>query len=89
VYSTDPATTAAASEALSNAGAFVSCNLTGQIWMNQAAAFSDFHVSGLNPAGNASLCDAAFIAGRFAFAQSRSIVPETATIQEDQAHAGV
>ena len=33
--------------------------------MNQSAAFSDYHVTGLNPAGNASLTDAAFVANRF------------------------
>jgi phenylacetic acid degradation protein paaN len=30
----------------------VSLNLTGMIWVNQHAAFSDFHVTGGNPAGN-------------------------------------
>ena len=29
------------------------------------AAFSDFHVTGANPAGNASLTDTAFVAARF------------------------
>ncbi len=33
--------------------------------MNQSASFSDFHVTGANPAGNASLTDPAFVAGRF------------------------
>ena len=36
-----------------------------------AAAYSDYHVTGLNPAGNATLTDEAFIAARFRIAQSR------------------
>jgi phenylacetic acid degradation protein paaN len=71
VYSTDEAVLSAAESALTAAGVPVSCNLTGQIWVNQSAAFSDFHVSGSNPAGNATLCDAAFVAGRFRWVQSR------------------
>ncbi len=47
------------------AGVSRSCNLTGDIFVNQSAAFSDYHVSGANPAGNACLTDAAFVANRF------------------------
>ena len=43
----------------------VSFNFTGPIWVNQSAGFSDFHVTGGNPAGNASLTDPEFITGRF------------------------
>ena len=32
---------------------------------------SDLHVTGINPAGNASLTDAAFVTGRFAWAMWR------------------
>jgi hypothetical protein len=39
--------------------------------LNFAAAYSDYHVTGLNPAGNASLTDLAFVAGRFRITQSR------------------
>jgi phenylacetic acid degradation protein paaN len=70
-YSTDAATMDAIEDALLAAGAPVSFNLTGPIWVNQAAAFSDFHVSGGNPAGNASLVDPAFLVRRFFFAGSR------------------
>ncbi len=62
-------------EALTDAGVAISCNLAGQIWVNQSAAFSDFHVSGANPAGNATLCDAAFVADRFRMVASRTFVP--------------
>ena len=43
----------------------VAFNLTGPIWMNQNAAFSDFHVTGGNPAGNATFTDAAYVVRRF------------------------
>jgi len=71
VYSTRDATLDQADAALADAGAAVSCNLVGPIYVNQAAAFSDFHVSGANPAGNATLCDGAFVANRFRIVQSR------------------
>ena len=46
-------------------------NLTGAMWINFAAAYSDYHVSGLNPAGNACLADLAFVASRFRIVQRR------------------
>ena len=39
--------------------------------LNFAAAYSDYHVTGLNPAGNASLANLVFVAGRFCVTQSR------------------
>lgn len=71
VYSTDPEFLRRAEEACAEAGVALSCNLTGNIFVNQSAAFSDFHATGANPAANASLCDAAFVAGRFRVVQSR------------------
>lgn len=71
LYSTNPAVIAKAEEATAEAGVPLSTNLTGSIWVNQSAAFSDFHVSGANPSGNATLCDSAFIAGRYRVVQSR------------------
>jgi acyl-CoA reductase-like NAD-dependent aldehyde dehydrogenase len=43
----------------------VSFNLTGGIYMNQNAAFSDFHVTGGNPAGNASFTNSDYVTRRF------------------------
>ena len=74
VYSTDASVLKSAEDACGETGAALSLNLTGQIYVNQAAAFSDFHVSGLNPAGNATLCDAAFVANRFRVVQTRTPV---------------
>jgi phenylacetic acid degradation protein paaN len=71
VYATDSKVLADAVNEMSQAGAAVSCNLTGDVYVNQNAAFSDFHVSGANPAGNATLTDADFVASRFRVVQSR------------------
>ncbi len=75
VWSTSDETLGRAVDALTAAGVATSCNLAGQIWVNQSAAFSDYHVSGANPAGNATLCDAAFVVDRFRFVASRIPVP--------------
>ena len=75
VYSTDNDVIERAEASLIDAGVPVSCNLTGQIYVNQSAAFSDYHVSGANPAGNATLCDLAYVTPRFRFVQSRVPVP--------------
>jgi phenylacetic acid degradation protein paaN len=76
-YASDPAALAAIGEASLQAGVALSENLTGAALVNQSAAFSDFHVSGANPAGNAALTDAAFIAGRFRVVQRRRQVAPT------------
>jgi len=65
VYATDEAVLDRAADAFADAGVPLSCNLTGHVYVNQSAAFSDFHVTGANPAGNACLTDAAFVANRF------------------------
>lgn len=71
IYSTDPKVLAKVSEQATAAGAATSCNLLGNIYVNQSAAFSDYHVSGANPAGNATLTDAAYVTTRFHVGQSR------------------
>ncbi len=58
-------------DAYAEAGANLSINLTGAMWINFAAAYSDYHVTGLNPAGNACLADLAFVSSRFRIAQRR------------------
>lgn len=65
VYARDAPTLERAEAAFGAAGVSLSCNLTGNIFVNQSAAFSDYHVSGANPAGNACLTDSAFVANRF------------------------
>ncbi|MFD5631673.1 phenylacetic acid degradation protein PaaN [Streptomyces sp. NPDC127072] len=49
----------------------LSLNLTGGVYVNQTAAFSDFHGSGGNPAANAALSDGAFVANRFRVVEVR------------------
>lgn len=71
LYDTDESRTGRAVDAFARAGVNLSVNLTGNIFVNQSAAFSDFHVTGANPAGNASLTDAAFVANRFRVAMWR------------------
>ena len=65
VYTTDPKTMDDAEDAAVDAGVSIAFNLSGGLFVNQSAAFSDFHVTGANPAGNASLTDPAFVANRF------------------------
>jgi phenylacetic acid degradation protein paaN len=71
IYSTDDAVLAAGEEAAMEAGVHLSCNLTLGVYVNQSAAFSDFHASGANPAANAALTDSAYVANRFRVVQSR------------------
>ena len=70
VYSIDDEFLDRAEQAYNNAGASVACNLLGMP-INFAAAYSDYHVTGLNPAGNACLADLAFVASRFRIVQSK------------------
>jgi phenylacetic acid degradation protein paaN len=70
VYSIDEDFLDRAERAYNNAGASVACNLVGMP-INFAAAYSDYHVTGLNPAGNACLADLAFVASRFRIVQSK------------------
>jgi phenylacetic acid degradation protein paaN len=65
LYTSDDALVARAAPLYARAGVSLSINLTGGIYVNQSAAFSDFHVSGANPSGNACLTDPAFVASRF------------------------
>lgn len=65
VYTTDDEVADRAVDAAVEGGVSVAFNLTGGLFVNQSAAFSDFHVTGANPAGNASLTDPAFVANRF------------------------
>jgi phenylacetic acid degradation protein paaN len=71
LYSTSDAVIDKAADAFARAGVALSVNLTGGIYVNQSAAFSDYHVSGANPAGNACLTDSAFVANRFRVAPMR------------------
>jgi phenylacetic acid degradation protein paaN len=71
VHSASPDVIEAAREAALDAGVHLSENLTGGVFVNQTAAFSDLHGSGANPAATASLADDWFVTGRFFALQAR------------------
>jgi phenylacetic acid degradation protein paaN len=71
VYSTNEDVLDRAREAAARGGVALSENLTGQVYVNQTAAFSDYHGTGANPAANAAYTDAAYVAGRFRVITSR------------------
>ena len=73
VYATDPAFLDEAEDAFAGVGANLSCNLVGDIYVNQSAAFSDYHATGANPASNACFTDLAFVASRFRVAAVRRL----------------
>ncbi|MFD5029630.1 phenylacetic acid degradation protein PaaN [Streptomyces sp. NPDC058405] len=70
-YTTSQETERAIEDVCLEESAQLSLNLTGGVYVNQTAAFSDFHGSGGNPAANAALCDAAFVANRFRVVEVR------------------
>lgn len=71
LYARDEGFIARAEATYARAGAQLTINLTGAMPLNFAAAYSDYHVTGLNGAGNAALTTLAFVASRFAVTQSR------------------
>ncbi|MFF5983741.1 phenylacetic acid degradation protein PaaN [Streptomyces olindensis] len=70
-YTTDAEVEQAVQEVCLEEAAQLSLNLTGGVYVNQTAAFSDFHGSGGNPAASAALCDGAFVANRFRVVEVR------------------
>lgn len=71
VYSTDEEVLQQAEEVACDVNVHVSNNLTGGVFVNQTAAFSDFHGSGGNAAANSALVDGAYVASRFTVIESR------------------
>src|SRR5262249_53918131 len=75
VYSTNEQYLAAVRDAALDVGVALSENLTGGVYVNQAAAFSDFPAPGATRAANASSPAGDFGAGRFRVIQSRRHLP--------------
>ncbi len=73
-YTTDEETKRMIAEEMEEAFTPVTFNFTGPIWMNQNAAFSDFHVTGGNPAGNATFTDSAYVSRRFVWVGHKEII---------------
>lgn len=70
-YTTDDSVAEQFEELAMEVAAPLSLNLDGGVFVNQSAAYSDFHATGGNPAANASLCDQSFVTRRFVVVQSR------------------
>ncbi|HEY0271965.1 MAG TPA: aldehyde dehydrogenase family protein, partial [Chitinophaga sp.] len=73
-YTTDATVKEQVVEEMNRVFTPVSLNFTGPIWVNQHAAFSDFHVTGGNPAGNASFTNPEFINRRFVWIGNREVI---------------
>jgi phenylacetic acid degradation protein paaN len=73
-YTTDPTVREKIADEMALAATPVSFNLTGGIYMNQNAAFSDFHVTGGNPSGNASFTNPEYVNKRFTWVGHREPV---------------
>lgn len=71
IYTTDESLLRTAEDALIEAGAPAAFNFTGPVWINQSAAFSDFHGTAATQAGNASYTDLAFVAARYSVIGTR------------------
>ncbi len=65
IYSTRPEVIEAMTAATWRSKVALSINLTSGVFVNQSAAFSDYHGTGGNPSANASYADSAFVANRF------------------------
>ena len=73
-YTTDATVRETIADEMSLAATPVSFNLVGGIYMNQNAAFSDFHVTGGNPSGNASFTNPEYVTKRFTWVGHREPV---------------
>ncbi|MBS0372412.1 MAG: phenylacetic acid degradation protein PaaN [Proteobacteria bacterium] len=71
VYSTRQEVLEAMTKATWRSKVALSINLSGGVFVNQSAAFSDYHGTGGNPAANAAYADSAFVANRFRVVQRR------------------
>ncbi|MFY0674324.1 MAG: phenylacetic acid degradation protein PaaN [Bacteroidia bacterium] len=72
-YSTNETTKQHIKEEMEEVFIPVSFNLVGGIFVNQHAAFSDFHVTGGNPAGNASFTNPEYVNKRFVWVGHREV----------------
>jgi phenylacetic acid degradation protein paaN len=70
-YTTDSLVQSQIADAMNEVFVPVSFNFTGAGFINSHAAFSDFHLTGGNPAGNASFANSAFLSKRFVWVGNR------------------
>jgi len=72
-YSTDTDFMVEVEDAMNAVFTPVSFNFSGAAFVNQHAAFSDFHVTGGNPSGNASFTDSQYVNRRFVWVGNRKM----------------
>jgi acyl-CoA reductase-like NAD-dependent aldehyde dehydrogenase len=72
-FCTDEAIKERISTAMNEAFTPVSFNFSGAAFVNSHAAFSDFHVTGGNPSGNASFTNSDYINRRFVWVGNREM----------------
>ncbi|MBL8376825.1 MAG: aldehyde dehydrogenase family protein [Burkholderiales bacterium] len=65
LFTLDAGVRVAAEEALGAVGVALCVNFGRQQSVNDELPFCDYHGPGINPAGNATVCHSAFVAGRF------------------------
>jgi phenylacetic acid degradation protein paaN len=70
-YTTNNETKETIATEMNNAFVPVTFNFTGAGFINSHAAFSDFHLTGGNPAGNASFTNTEFVSKRFVWVGNR------------------
>lgn len=70
-YTTDSLVQSQIADAMNEVFVPVSFNFTGAGFINSHAAFSDFHLTGGNPAGNASFANSEFLSKRFVWVGNR------------------
>lgn len=70
-YTTDASVETQIADAMNEVFVPVSFNFTGAGFINSHAAFSDFHLTGGNPAGNASFANSEFVSKRFVWVGNR------------------
>jgi phenylacetic acid degradation protein paaN len=75
-YCTDEEVKRQIAETMERSFAPVSFNMLGMAMVNQNAAFSDFHLTGGNPAGNASFTSPAYIINRFVWVGHKEVINE-------------
>lgn len=74
VYTTEDTFKHRAADTLTQAGTSVAFNFVGPVWINQSAAYSDFHGAGVNAAGTASFTDLHYVTARFGIVHLRETV---------------
>ena len=72
-YTTNQSTKEMIAEEMNEAFVPVTFNFTGAGFINSHAAFSDFHLTGGNPAGNASFTNTEFVSKRFVWVGNRNM----------------